>query len=70
MKSIKWYESKTVWLNVIAAILLVTGTLTAEDNPLHLGEGGLKLLGSVTVILNLILRLFSTSKPVSGTNAP
>lgn len=70
MKSIKWYESKTVWLNVIATILMIAGMITAPDSPIHLGAKGLAIVATVTGVLNLILRLFSTSKPVEGTNAP
>ena len=67
MKSIKWYESKTVWLNVIMFLIAIVPEVTGT---FHFGENGLTILGSITLVLNLALRLFSTSKPIAGTNAP
>ena len=55
----KWYQSKTVWLNLIASILAVLGYFNA---PLLISLGiadptkFLSIIGVVTTILNLILR--------------
>ncbi|MDB5199156.1 MAG: hypothetical protein JWO92_1119 [Chitinophagaceae bacterium] len=67
-KSIPFYQSKTFWLNIIAGALTLAGVLTAPDSSFHLGEKGLSIVAGVTTVLNLALRLFSTSKPIEGTN--
>lgn len=67
-KGIPFYQSKTFWLNLIAGLLTAIGILVAPDSPFHLGEKGLSILAGATTVLNLVLRLFSTSKPIQGTN--
>ena len=55
----KWYQSKTVWLNLVASILGVLGYFNA---PVLISLGiadptkFLSIIGVVTTILNLILR--------------
>jgi|GEM_PF-1488681 len=55
----KWYQSKTVWLNLIASVLGVLGYFNA---PLLVSLGItdptklLSIIGVVTTILNLVLR--------------
>ena len=65
---IPFYSSKTFWLNLIMAIIAFAGLLTAPDSAFHLGEKGLQFVGGITAALNLILRLFFTSKPIQGTH--
>lgn len=63
MDSKQWYESKTLWFNiltVIAAILAVpeiTSLIPAE---------WLKYIVAVNALGNIILRIFSTSIPISN----
>ena len=66
---IPFFKSKTFWLNVIAGILTLAGMLTAPDNPFHFGAKSLAIIGTVVAALNIILRLFSTSQPIQGTNS-
>jgi uncharacterized membrane protein len=55
----KWYQSKTMWVNIIAAIL---GIIPIIDNELLTAIGVLDstrylaVVGVVTTILNVILR--------------
>lgn len=67
MQTKKWYLSKTVILNVFAAII----ALIAMFNEQTLQQLGfvdtkqiLQTLGAITTILNIILRVFSTSLPI------
>lgn len=68
-KSIPFYQSKTFWLNIIMGGLTLCGVLTAPDSAFHFGAKGLSIIAGITTVLNLALRLFSTSKPIEGTNA-
>ena len=65
---IKFYKSKTFWLNIIMGALTLAGVLTAPDSAFHFGAKGLSIIAGVTTVLNLVLRLFSTSQPIQGTN--
>lgn len=67
MKSIKWYQSKTVIVNILALLLTIIPEVTGV---FHFGEQGLKVIGVIVVVINLALRLFSTDKAIEGTNAP
>lgn len=59
----KWYLSKTVWLNIIASVLLI---LPMIDQEFLTGigvvepESYLSIVASITTVLNLILRVTST----------
>ncbi len=53
----KWYQSKTIWVNILIAALAVVGELSnvfpVSQHP--------KLWVSVTGILNIFLRLLTTN---------
>lgn len=58
----KWYESKTIWLNVISLGIEVANLLMA--NPIIPA----KFAGTLTIIvnvLNIVLRTLTT-KPITG----
>lgn len=54
----KWYQSKTIWANIIMAALVVAGELSnvfpISQNP--------KIWVSVTAVLNIVLRLITTQQ--------
>jgi hypothetical protein len=60
----KWYQSRTVVMNIIAGLL---GVLPLIDNGFLLAigitnvQGYLSILGVVTTVLNLILRTMTTT---------
>lgn len=58
----KWYESKTVWFNVI--LTLVEVIALASD--LHIGgEAALLYLAFAQGVGNVVLRVWFTNKPVA-----
>ena len=59
MQTKKWYQSKTMWLNIVAVIVSITGYLTPEllisigfSNPTKF----LTIIGTIVAIANVILR--------------
>ncbi len=64
MNTKKWYQSKTIWLNAISAILATIGIFN-QDLLIGLGFTNptkfLAILGSITTVLNIILRLLTTT---------
>jgi hypothetical protein len=61
MDAKKWYESKTIWLNVAAVLFLILQEVGA-------GDAGLdpELQAAVIAIVNLVLRYFFTDKPLEA----
>lgn len=58
VKSTKWYQSKTLWFNGITAILLIAeGLGTLDVVPI-------KLIAVVSLVGNVILRIFVTGSPI------
>jgi hypothetical protein len=62
MKSI--FESKTVWLNIIAFILLV---LALPQFISVIPAVWIPYIALITAVLNGILRIFFTSQPITAT---
>ncbi len=61
MESKKWYESKTLWVNIVAGAVTLAGAFG-----LDLGltpETQAELVAGVMVAVNIVLR-FITSKPI------
>jgi hypothetical protein len=54
----KWYQSRTVWFNVIALLVVVLQRM----GELNIGDP--RMLESVLAVGNLFLRVFSTVQPV------
>lgn len=63
----KWYNSKTIWLNLVSLLIAVTGLIN-EDLLKSLGITNttkyLIVIGFVNGVGNMILRLFSTSQKI------
>lgn len=55
-----WYQSKTVWFNIIGLILALAGELSTAFPSGQVA----KISGFVLTIGNIILRLVSTSRPI------
>lgn len=55
-----FYESKTVWLNAIVTLLALYDQLAP-----FIPKEWLPKAAAVVGILNIILRVFSTSKPIN-----
>ncbi len=62
MQTKKWYESKTVWFNVIGLLIAAAGELTTA---FPAGQVA-KISAFVLTIGNIILRLMTT-KPIENT---
>ncbi len=60
METKKWYESKTLWVNIVGGVVVVVQYVSGI-NPAW-AEG----TAATLVILNLILRLL-TNQPIDGT---
>lgn len=67
MQTKKWYLSKTVILNLCAGIIAIIAMLN-EETLVKLGFADtkqiLQILGAITTVLNIVLRVFSTSLPI------
>ena len=63
-----WYQSKTVWVNIISILIYFLTTLSV--NPaLQFSTKTLTLFGVILGVLNLILRIYFTDTPIT-TSAP
>lgn len=60
MDTKRWWESKTIWLNVLAIVFVVLQEVGAGDVGL---DPQIKL--AVVAIVNLLLRFFFTDKKVA-----
>lgn len=64
----KWYQSKTIWLNVIAALVAILGLFNQETLAglgISTPEKFLTIIGTITTIFNIILRVL-TKKLIVG----
>ena len=57
-----FYQSKTLWINVISLLLVVLAELAREQY--GLSESWLGLVALLTPVLNVVLR-FVTSQPIA-----
>jgi len=65
MVSKAWYESKTVWLNVITALLAVAPLfLPGGEFTDLLGEMAVRYIALGVAVVNVILRVWFTDKPI------
>lgn len=65
----KWYQSKTIWVNILSATLGALSIFNADF--LHsigiTSAGALAILGAITTFLNVILRaVTNTGIDLSG----
>lgn len=61
-----WYQSKTVWLNIISILIYLLTTLST--NPaLQFSTKTVTLFGVLLGVLNLILRIYFTDTPITTT---
>lgn len=58
----KWYQSKTVWFNVIVTAIALATELSNAQLPVSL----LKVYATVITLGNIILRVFFTEKPIGS----
>lgn len=63
MQTIHWYQSKTIWFNVLITILGVVASLQG----IATFDKYAQVLGLITVIGNVILRVWFTSTNISST---
>jgi hypothetical protein len=61
--SIKWYQSKTIWFNIIMTLLSVISVLQGMEEFLEYA----KLFLIITTVGNVILRVWFTSSSISPT---
>jgi hypothetical protein len=58
----KWYESKTLWVNLVALVASITAALGVDLGLTH--EAQATAVGVIMSIINLVLR-FTTDRPVT-----
>lgn len=59
----KWYQSKTIWVNIVAAVLGIIPAINADLlTVMGIVDANkyLTVLGAVTTVLNLFLRMTTT----------
>lgn len=56
----QWYESKTLWVNVLTLLALILGSIVQWPELQHIAP---QLLGALSVV-NIILRFVTDSKLV------
>ena len=60
----KWYNSKTLWVNIVSGILVLIPSLNDEFFKalgIHNYNSYLTILATVNVLLNLILRMITNT---------
>lgn len=63
-----WWQSRTIWLNIVAAIFAVTGTLGWLPADLDQEQIVTAIMAIVTLV-TIVLRIFARheiAKPVAG----
>jgi hypothetical protein len=65
VESKAWYESKTVWFNIVSFVVVILGLILESTGQLGISSKGVAWLGLAVAVGNAWLR-FSTSQPVSG----
>ncbi len=60
MKS--WFQSKTVWFNIIVTVIALATELSNAQLPVSL----LHVYATVITLGNIILRVFFTSQPIGS----
>ena len=59
-----WWQSKTVWLNIIAAIVSIGSALNTV-----VPQSWLPVIGLVVGIANIVLRFFTSGTPITLSSA-
>ena len=54
----KWYQSKTLWFNILTAAVAVIGQVT---NTIPLSASAMKIFAVVLAVGNMLLRLITTT---------
>ena len=62
----KWYQSKTLIVNILTLLLTVIGSITGA---IMLNENTLKILGVAITVINIVLR-FLTTTGITGNAKP
>lgn len=60
-----WYESKTLWVNIVSVIVVALGLVAENAGVLSLSAQAVAVIGIIIAVLNAGLRVFATSQPVS-----
>lgn len=59
----KWYQSKIVWVNIVATVAAVVDILTAGA---LIPSVAVPYVAAGVAILNVILRVWFTGEPITG----
>ena len=59
-----WFESKTVWLNLITGVVMMA---QAAEVVAVIPESGVKYAMALVAVLNIVLRVWFTNEPVKPT---
>lgn len=71
MQTKAWYQSKTVWLNLITTAILILGIFTAalSSSPEPFSAWVPWLIGIVVAILNVVMRVWLTDTGIDSSAA-
>ncbi len=63
-KNKKWYESTSIWLNIVSFATLAVALINTGDYAALFSPLVLKVLGLVVALANIAARVFLTEKPI------
>lgn len=59
-----WYQSVTVWVNVVSFLTLAAALLNTGDYAALFTPELLKIVGLIVALLNIAVRVFVTTEPI------
>jgi len=59
-----WYQSVTVWVNLVSFLTLAAALLNNGDYAALFTPELLKIVGLIVALLNIAVRVFITNQPV------
>jgi hypothetical protein len=68
MPSKPWWQSKTLWFNILSIVGVALAAVLQSAGDLHIPASWIAVLTVVVAVVNMVLRLV-TSQPISGTPA-
>jgi len=64
MESKLWYQSVTVWVNVVSFLTLAAALLNTGDYASLFSADTLKIMGLIVALLNIAVRVFMTETAI------
>lgn len=64
MESKLWYQSVTVWVNIVSFLTLAVALFNAGDYATLFSADTLKIMGLIVALLNIAIRVFVTETAI------